>query len=182
MAPSPSGSRDSAPVGAALGTALFVLVVPGTAVVGVPWLLTRWQLGTPFLGSTATRLIGALMIVAALPLFVSFCLRFVREGRGTPAPIAPTQRLVVGGPFRYVRNPGYVAVVAIVVGQAILFASAEVLVYAALLAIGFHVFVLLYEEPTLRRTYGAEYDAYCRDVPRWLPRPRRARSARGPTC
>jgi protein-S-isoprenylcysteine O-methyltransferase Ste14 len=150
---------------AALGTLLFTLLVPGTVVGLVPWWLSGWRLAP----STALRLAGGLLILTALPLFVSFLLRFVREGVGTPAPIAPTERLVVGGPFRYVRNPGYVAVVALVVGQGLLFGSVSVLAYAALLALGFHVFVVLYEEPTLRRQFGAEYEAYCRRVPRWWP-------------
>ena len=109
-----------------------------------------------------------------LPLFVSFCSRFVWEGRGTPAPIAPTEHLVVGGPYRWVRNPGYVAVTAILLGEALVLGSQAVLAWAVLVAIAFHVFVLVYEEPTLRATFGAEYDAYCRRVPRWLPRPPRA--------
>jgi protein-S-isoprenylcysteine O-methyltransferase Ste14 len=92
------------------------------------------------------------------------------RGRGTPAPIAPTEHLVVGGPFRWVRNPGYVAVVSLVVGQALVFGSGAVLAYAAVLAVGFHLFVVLYEEPTLRRQFGEEYEAYCREVPRWFPR------------
>jgi protein-S-isoprenylcysteine O-methyltransferase Ste14 len=151
---------------AALGTLVFTLLVPGTVVGLVPYALTGWRLAP----STALRVLGALLILAALPLFVAFLLRFVREGHGTPAPIAPTERLVVGGPFRTVRNPGYVAVVAMVVGQGLLFASGSVLVYAALLALGFHLFVVLYEEPTLQRQFGAEYDEYRRRVPRWWPR------------
>jgi protein-S-isoprenylcysteine O-methyltransferase Ste14 len=105
-----------------------------------------------------------------LPVFFDFVLRFVREGRGTPAPVAPTVQLVVGGTFRYVRNPGYVAVVSLLVGQALLFGSGAVLLYALAVAVAFHAFVILYEEPTLRRQFGAEYEAYCRKVPRWLPR------------
>jgi protein-S-isoprenylcysteine O-methyltransferase Ste14 len=156
-----------------LGTVLFVALVPGTVVVALPWLLTGWRLAPPFFGTWSTRLLGALLILGALPLFVAFCLRFVREGKGTPAPVAPTRELVVGGPFRHVRNPGYVAVVALVAGQGLLLGSGAVLVYAAVLAVGFHLFVLLYEEPTLRRTFGAQYDdycRYCRAVPRWIPR------------
>jgi protein-S-isoprenylcysteine O-methyltransferase Ste14 len=151
---------------AALGTLAFTIVVPGTVVGIVPFALSGWRLAqSPWL-----RAAGALLILAALPLFLAFLLRFVREGVGTPAPIAPTKRLVVGGLFRWVRNPGYVAVVAMVVGQGLLFVSGAVLVYAALLALGFHLFVVGYEEPTLRRQFGAEYDEYCRRVPRWWPR------------
>ena len=163
------------PIRALVGTIVFVAVLPATVIVLAPYWLTGWRLREPFLGTTLTRWVGALLVVAALPVFVSFLGRFVFEGRGTPAPIAPTERLVVGGPFRWVRNPGYVAVDAMLIGQGLLFGSPAVLVYAALIALAFHVFVLVYEEPTLRQTYGAEYDAYCRRVPRWIPRPPTAR-------
>jgi protein-S-isoprenylcysteine O-methyltransferase Ste14 len=163
---------------ALLGTIIFTLTIPGTAIVLVPYLLTGWNLRPPFLGIEATRSLGGALIVLAAPLFFRILAGFVREGRGTPAPIAPTQRLVVGGPFRWVRNPGYVAVVSLVVGQALLFGSGAVLAYAGFLALAFHVFVVLYEEPTLRRQFGAEYDAYCREVPRWVPRRRPSRWAR----
>jgi protein-S-isoprenylcysteine O-methyltransferase Ste14 len=103
---------------------------------------------------------------------IDFAVRFVREGHGTPVPVAPPRRLVVGGAFRFVRNPSYVAAVAAVVGQGFLLASPGVLAYGGLLALAFHLFVVGYEEPTLRRTFGADYEAYCRSVPRWLPRPR----------
>ena len=154
---------------AALGTALFTLTVPGTVVVAVPYLLTGWRVAE----SWPVRLVGLCLILAALPVFAAFLARFVREGIGTPAPVAPTERLVVGGPFERVRNPGYLSVIAMVAGQALLFASAAVLGYAALLALAFHSFVVLYEEPTLRRRFGAEYARYCQRVPRWLPRRRR---------
>jgi len=149
-----------------LGTIVFTLIVPVTVVGLVPYRLSGWQLTS----SVSLRVLGVLLILAALPIFLAFLVRFVREGIGTPAPIAPPERLVVGGPFERVRNPGYVAVVALVVGQGLLFGRGAVLVYAVLLALGFHLFVVLYEEPTLRRRFGAEYEAYCRRVPRWLPR------------
>jgi protein-S-isoprenylcysteine O-methyltransferase Ste14 len=158
------------PLGALLGTIVFVALVPGTVVVAAPYWLTGWRLAPPFLGLGATRWIGLALVVAASPLFVSFCRRFVVEGHGTPAPIAPTEHLVVGGPYRWTRNPGYVAVVSMLLGQALLFASPAVLAYAAAVALAFHIFVVVYEEPTLRATFGAEYDAYCQRVARWLPR------------
>lgn len=169
-----SPGAETFPTRALLGTIVFVAVVPATVIVGVPWWLTGWHMAPPFLGTNLTRVAGALVIVAATPLFLSFLSRFVWEGRGTPAPIVPTERLVVGGPFRWVRNPGYVAVLALICGQGLVLASPAVLVYALVVGLCFHAFVLLYEEPTLHRTYGAEYDAYCRRVPRWLPRPPRA--------
>src|SRR5262249_19139083 len=107
--------------------------------------------------------------------FAAFNLRFVVEGRGTPAPIAPTEHLVVGGPFRWVRNPGYIAVIALLLGQALLLGSSAVLAYATVVALGFHLFVVFYEEPTLRRQFGAEYETYCHAVPRWIPRLRPAK-------
>jgi len=162
---------------ALLGTIAFTLVVPGTAIVLVPYLLTGWNLRPVFLGIEATRSLGGALIVLAAPLFFRFLSGFVREGHGTPAPIAPTEHLVVGGPFRWVRNPGYVAVVSLVVGQALLFGSGAVLAWAAFLALAFHAFVVFYEEPTLRRQFGTEYDAYCREVPRWFPRRRPSRWA-----
>jgi protein-S-isoprenylcysteine O-methyltransferase Ste14 len=164
---------------ALLGTIVFTLTVPATAVVLIPYLMTGWHMQRPLLGAGATRWLGGMLIVLATPLFVRFLAGFVREGRGTPAPIAPTVHLVVGGPFQWIRNPGYVAVVSLIVGQALLLGSRPLLLYAALLAVAFHLFVVAYEEPTLRRRFGDAYEAYCRAVPRWLPRlrpPRRGRA------
>lgn len=158
------------PLWALLGTLLFVVVMPGTVIVLGPYWITGWTTEPPFLGTVVTRWSGALLIVAALPLFLSFLGRFVWEGHGTPAPVAPTKHLVVGGPFRWTRNPGYIAVVSLIVGQGLLLGSAAVLVYALAVATAFHLFVVLYEEPTLRGTFGEEFDAYCRRVPRWVPR------------
>jgi protein-S-isoprenylcysteine O-methyltransferase Ste14 len=117
-----------------------------------------------------TRWLGWALLGLALPLFVLFNLRFVVEGHGTPVPIAPTDRLVVGGPFRWVRTPGYVSVVTLLVGQALVLGSPAVLGYAVVVAIAFHLVVVLYEEPTLRRQFGADYETYCRAVPPWVPR------------
>jgi protein-S-isoprenylcysteine O-methyltransferase Ste14 len=154
----------------AIGTLVFVLTVPGTVVGVVPFLLSHWTMAPPFLGWLLIRWLGVVLIVCAAPIFVDFAVRFARQGRGTPAPIAPPRHLVVGGVFRYVRNPGYIAVVTLIVGQGLLFGSAGVMLYATLVALMFHCFVTLYEEPTLRRQFGAEYEAYCHHVPRWIPR------------
>ncbi len=162
-----------APHSAVVGTIVFTICVPGTAVVLVPFLLSGWVVQPPLLGTTATRWVGLVLLVVAAPLFFDFVTRFVREGHGTPAPIAPTEHLVVGGPFQRTRNPGYVSVVAMILGQGLLLGSRPVLIYAAAIAVAFHLFVLLYEEPTLRRQFGAEYDDYCRRVPRWVPRLRK---------
>ena len=161
---------EKPPSWAILGTIAFVIAVPGTVVIGVPYWMTRWHLRPPILATAATRLVGLALFLAALPAFFDFVVRFVREGFGTPAPVAPPSRLVRGGVFARVRNPGYISVAAMIVGQALILGSLRVLAYAAILAICFHLFVVLYEEPALRAQFGAQYDEYCRTVPRWIPR------------
>jgi protein-S-isoprenylcysteine O-methyltransferase Ste14 len=116
------------------------------------------------------RLAGAVLVCVGAAALVEAFVRFVLEGIGTPAPVAPTERLVIGGLYRYVRNPMYLAVGAIIVGQALLFGSVVLVVYAAVFAVLVVSFVRSYEEPTLARRYSAEYDAYRRAVPGWWPR------------
>lgn len=152
------------------GTTLFVLLLPLQVAGTVPWLLSRWQVRPPFWGWTWLRAAGVALIAAGLPVLGAAIVRFVRQGRGVPAPVLPARHLVVTGLYRYVRNPMYIAVVSVILGQALLLGSAPVLRYAAAVALGFHVFVLLHEEPSLRRRFGAEYEAYCRGVRRWMPR------------
>jgi protein-S-isoprenylcysteine O-methyltransferase Ste14 len=149
----------------------FVLFVgPGPLIVLVPWLLSGWDLREPLLGWTWTRGVGIALLVVGIPALAEAIARFVWKGRGTLTPAVPTRHLVISGLYRHVRNPMYLAVIAIIVGEALLFGDGDVLVYAAAVALGFHLFVLLYEEPTLRRTYGSEYEAYCAQVRRWVPR------------
>lgn len=154
----------------AAGTLVFAIVVPGSVIGLVPWLLSGWKVGDPFLGWTGVRWIGVACFLLGARLLGDAFVRFAREGRGTPAPILPTERLVVMGPYRYVRNPMYIAVLLMIVGQGLFFGSPAILIYAACVGAAFHTFVLVYEEPTLRRRYGAEYDAYTREVHRWRPR------------
>jgi protein-S-isoprenylcysteine O-methyltransferase Ste14 len=154
--------------------AFAVFVGPGPLAVLGPWLITRWRTEDPLFDITAGRAVGVALIALGLPCLIESIVRFVRIGRGTLFPAMPTEHLVVTGLYRYVRNPMYVGVVSLVVGQGLLFGSGDTLVYAAVVAAGFHLFVLLYEEPTMRRTYGGEYEAYCRQVRRWLPRLRPA--------
>jgi protein-S-isoprenylcysteine O-methyltransferase Ste14 len=96
--------------------------------------------------------------------------RFALEGLGTPAPIAPPQKLVVTGLYRYVRNPIYIALVAVILGQALLFGDSRLLSYGALLWLFFHIAVVIDEEPTLEHAFGAEYETFRTQVPRWIPR------------
>jgi protein-S-isoprenylcysteine O-methyltransferase Ste14 len=105
-----------------------------------------------------------------VPGVVDSFARFALEGLGTPAPIAPTQKLVVTGLYRYVRNPIYIAVVAVIFGQALLFGDWRLLCYGALLWLFFHVWVVMIEEPTLKQTFSTEYESFRTNVPRWIPR------------
>src|SRR5215510_11756155 len=155
---------------AVLGSALFFVVAPTSLAGLVPWWITHWELRPPFFDLDATRAIGILLIVAGLPGIVDSFARFALQGLGTPAPVAPPQNLVVTGLYRYVRNPIYVALVAVIFGQALLFGDWRLLGYGALIWLALHIFVLAYEEPTLRQSYGAEYESYRANVPRWLPR------------
>jgi protein-S-isoprenylcysteine O-methyltransferase Ste14 len=155
---------------AALATAMFLCLAPGTVAGIIPWWISGWKVQTPFFGLAPIRIVGVLLIAAGLPVLIDSSGRFALEGLGTPAPVLPTQHLVIKGFYRYVRNPMYVAVVWVILGQAILFGNVTLLAYAALVALAFHLFVLGYEEPTLRKSYGAEYDAFCSRVPRGMPR------------
>ena len=152
---------------AAIGSIVFFVVAPGTVAGLIPWWLTSWQVDGAWL---PLQVVGAIVIAAGLAVLVQAFARFVIDGFGTPAPIAPTDELVVSGLYRHVRNPMYVAVVAIIAGQALVLGQEVLLVYAAAMWAVFASFVRLYEEPTLLATYGAQYDAYRRAVPAWLPR------------
>jgi protein-S-isoprenylcysteine O-methyltransferase Ste14 len=142
---------------------LFTVLVPGTVAVYLPLLLAGDR--APAWGPAALVLFG---FGAGL---YGWCVwDFARFGRGTPAPIDAPRRLVVHGPYRVVRNPMYVAVLAVIAGQAVLFRTPALLVYGAAIVGCFALFVTLYEEPHLRRTFGAEYEDYTARVGRWLPR------------
>jgi protein-S-isoprenylcysteine O-methyltransferase Ste14 len=155
---------------AVIASLAFLALAPGTVVLLVPWWLTRWRMGPPLLGLGVSRAAGAALCLAGAAALLDSFARFVLRGRGTPAPILPTRHLVVSGLYRHVRNPMYVAVVSAVVGQGLFLGDLRVVAYGAALWAAFHLFVLVYEEPTLRRTFGAEYDAFRGNVPRWIPR------------
>lgn len=155
---------------AAIGSVLFLVVAPGTVAGVAPWWLSRWTFHQPFAGYAVIRLIGALLAASGLIVLLDSFFRFAIDGLGTPAPVMPTKHLIVQGYYRYVRNPMYVAVLALIIGQGLWFGSVPLLAYAAAAGIVTHLFVTLYEEPTLRRSFPQEYPAYCAKVPRWLPK------------
>jgi protein-S-isoprenylcysteine O-methyltransferase Ste14 len=147
---------------AALGSTAFFFAAP--CVVGgvIPWWISGWS-APRFWPGLALVAAGAYVVLRAF-------VRFVREGRGTPAPVAPTEELVVGGDYRFVRNPMYVGVVTAILGQSLTFLNPWILGYGVLAWAVMASFVRWYEEPALLRRYGGQYDDYRRTVPAWLPR------------
>jgi len=157
-------------VTAILGSAVFLVVAPGTLAVYGPWAFSRWHVAPPLLGFFPFRVIGVLLMALGLPVLLDSFARFAIRGLGTPAPIAPPQHLVVTGLYRYVRNPMYVAVSSLIFGQGLFFGNVSILEYGLAVWLGFHIFVLAYEEPTLRGKFGDEYKEFCAHVRRWWPR------------
>jgi protein-S-isoprenylcysteine O-methyltransferase Ste14 len=156
--------------GAIFGSAIFLVVAPGTLAVYIPWTVCHWHFARPLLGFFLFRIIGAVMIFAGLPVLFDSFARFAMQGLGTPAPVAPPQRLVVTGLYRYVRNPMYVAVSLLLFGQGLFFGSVRLLEYGIVIWLAFFAFVVFYEEPALYRKFGNEYQEFCARVPRWIPR------------
>jgi protein-S-isoprenylcysteine O-methyltransferase Ste14 len=151
-----------------LRTGLFTLLVPGTVLVLVPVALLATGLG-PTLSLGPARWVGLVPLALGLGMILYCFAEFVRRGRGTPAPYDPPRELVAAGLYRYVRNPQYVGVLLVAVGEAMLAEAVVLLGYAAVLAIAYHLFVRYYEEPTLAGLFGEAYSRYREAVPRWLP-------------
>jgi len=149
-----------------VNTAIFTVVVPGTVAVLIP----RWILGgfrKP--GGGILTWIGIIGICCGAAIYFRCAWEFAVQGLGTPAPIAPTKYLVTTALHRKIRNPMYVGVALLIVGESALFRSAHLIEYAALMLFVAHIFVVIYEEPTLHRQFGESYDQYRRSVPRWIP-------------
>jgi len=162
--------RKRRPLWAVLGSLVFLVLAPGTVAGLIPFWLTGWRVEGPVWGASIPRVAGAGVITVGLVSLLDSFARFAFVGLGTPVPVAPPTRLVVSGQYRYVRNPMYVAILAIVMGQGLVLWSGALVRYAALLWFLFHMFVVLYEEPRLGSQFGASYEAYRRNVRRWWPR------------
>lgn len=149
-------------------TLIFTIFVPGLWTVLVPyWVIGR---GTR-LGLGGTTIVGGLLVVAGVALYLMCAFwGFALRGKGTPAPIDPPKKLVVEGPYRVVRNPMYWAVLCVMLGEATVFRSLPLAEIGCAFFAFTMLFVMFYEEPILREKFGAEYEAYCRRVPRWIPR------------
>ncbi len=150
-----------------LNTLLFTIFVPGTVAGYIPYRLTGRYAN---LASGAVMWLAAAIILAGAAIYFICAWEFAVRGLGTPAPIAPTKYLVTTALHRYVRNPMYLGVAAAILGQAVLFRSVHVAEYAFLMLLIAHIFVVTYEEPTLRRQFGESYEEYRGTVPRWIPK------------
>ena len=151
----------------ALRSFLFLILAPGMVAGYIPLGLLRS--GTQIETGILAYLAFPLWLIGGIILLWSFW-NFLREGRGTPAPIDPPKELVAVGFYRYVRNPMYVGILAMNIGHFLWFGYWNLLLYAILVFLAFHTFVIFYEEPTLKRKFGVAYEEYCRRVPRWIPR------------
>ena len=157
----------------AVKTLLFTVLVPGTVIVVVPYRLLRASHGFTVSGAPGFRWLALPLLLLGMTAYLWCALEFVRTGRGTPAPIDPPTALVMRGLYRFSRNPMYVGVLAMLFSEAIFFASFSLLLYALGALACFHLFIIAYEEPALRRKFGSAFEQYRRTVPRWLGRARR---------
>lgn len=157
---------------AVLGTIAFFLLAPGIVAFAIPALIHHWRPGPATEDHPALVPLGLTLVALGLLALVGCFGRFALQGEGTPAPFAPTRRLVVEGLYRHVRNPMYLAVIAIVLGQALAMASLWTAAYGLLVAVATALFVRLYEEPTLTAAFPEDWPAYAAAVRAWLPRRR----------
>jgi len=146
-------------------TVIFTILVPGSVAVYIPRAIAS-DASTPTLYSS----IGFLPIALGVAIYLWCAWDFATAGQGTPAPIDAPKHLVVRGLYRFVRNPMYVGVLLILLGESLAFRSPRILVYAAIVFTFFNLFVILYEEPALKRKFGASYEEYLKKIPRWIPR------------
>jgi protein-S-isoprenylcysteine O-methyltransferase Ste14 len=153
---------------AAVSTVVFFFAAPGLVAGLVPWWITGWDRPDQSVG--VLDALGVVLAIGGLVMVVDCFVRFVREGSGTPAPVAPTEFLVQGGLYRHVRNPMYVGVASGILGEALVLRSTDLLWWLVVFLALVVGFVKGYEEPALRRQFGASYDRYRNAVPGWWPR------------
>jgi len=159
-------------IGAIVGSVVFLVIAPGFVAGLLPWWISRWKVQPARWAIAPVRVLGGVLIALGIAVVLDSFARFAVQGVGTPAPVFPTRHLVVTGWYRYVRNPMYVAVASMIFGQALFLGNVALAEYGAVVWLLFHAFVLLYEEPKLRGSFGLEYELYCRNVRRWVPRVR----------
>ncbi len=155
---------------AIVGSIVFFFIAPFVVGGVVPYILVGWQFDDLYFGFGEMRIVGSAVILTGLACVLECFGRFALEGRGTPAPVLQTDILIASGLYRFVRNPMYIAVLMIVLGQALFFGQILLFGYAVLVWVLFHTFVRFHEEPQLRRRFGTSYATYCLHVRRWWPR------------
>ncbi len=155
---------------AVLGATVFFFLAPGTVAFLIPGLVAQWPLQPLWPNAMWAKVLGFVIGAVGFAALIECFARFALKGEGTPAPIASTRYLVLSGLYRHVRNPMYVAVLAIILGWAVWFASLALFGYALVVWLCFTTFVVVYEEPKLRATFGKQYEIYCANVGRWVPR------------
>jgi protein-S-isoprenylcysteine O-methyltransferase Ste14 len=156
----------------AVKTLVFTILVPSTVGGLIPWLLTHSAAQESMPPESSVWMVVALLLLAlGVGLYLWCAGAFTFIGKGTPAPIDAPTALVVQGPYRWVRNPMYLAVLLVILGQALVFRASLLVGYALLFWLVVHTFVIVVEEPSLHDQFGCSYDAYLRRVPRWIPHP-----------
>jgi protein-S-isoprenylcysteine O-methyltransferase Ste14 len=153
--------------------AIFTVVVPGTVTVWMPLFFLYPDIRHRALAGVETVVAGRVAMTIGAAGYLWCALDFAFFGKGTPAPMDMPKVLVVRGLYRFSRNPMYISVLLVLVGESVFFWSTRLLEYTAMVFAVFHAFILVQEEPTLRRKMGAAYEQYAQDVPRWIPRLRR---------
>jgi len=153
-----------------IGSAFWLVAAPGAVAVYIPWLMTGWARDSMNAVFDAPRIAGAALILAAGAGLLESFTRFALQGEGTPSPVMRTHKLVIRGLYRWVRNPMYVCVIGLIIGQYFLFDEISLLLYAAAVWLALHLYVVVFEEPRLQREFAAEYDEYRKNVRRWRPR------------
>jgi protein-S-isoprenylcysteine O-methyltransferase Ste14 len=154
----------------AIKTLVWSFFVPGTITVLVPYLLLSSQFNSFRINISILRFFGMIPILFGVMIYFWCAWDFTFIGKGTPAPFDPPKELMIKGPYRYVRNPMYIFVALVLIGEGIFFETTILFLFAALAMPFFHLWVVLYEEPTLKRKFGWAYERYCEQVGRWLPR------------
>jgi protein-S-isoprenylcysteine O-methyltransferase Ste14 len=157
----------------AIKTLIFTVLVPGTVAIYIPYLLIASEPAAQRLQLGVFRYASLIMILIGVAFYFRRPWDFTFTGKGTPAPIDPPKELVARGLYRFVRNPMYVGMLSLFLGEAVFFKSGRMLLYTAVAFLVYHSFVVLYEEPVLRRKFGEAYQRYCDGTPRWIPRLKR---------
>ena len=153
----------------AIKTLVFTLLIPGVFLVLVPYFLLSWFGDGLTVDIGSFRYLGMLPVLLGVLIYIQCAWSFVSLGKGTPAPVDPPKELVVKGLYKHIRNPMYLGVLSLLIGEVIFFGSLLIFLYAALVFLCFHIFVIFYEEPHLRARFGDSYTRYLDSVPRWIP-------------